>query len=243
MPELRWILLLLGLVVLAGIYVWDRRRKTSRKETLSGLPDSRVEPRLDGELPWESGASEGASAAILAEPEPPGTFEEQLEFEVDSAYEDAGNPAEQQDPAQQKILALHIRSSTGADFGGTELLEAFASENLVYGDYGAFHHLDETGKSLFTVVSMLEPGSFPVDEMEGFATRGLSAFMLVRPQGSVEALAHMIASARRLAGLLGGEVLDETGSTLTNQRATHMKEEIVEHLRQSRLSEGTGPFR
>jgi len=53
----------------------------------------------------------------------------------------------------------------------------------------------------------------------------------------------MIASARRLAGLLGGEVLDEAGSTLTNQRATHMKEEIVEHLRQSRLSEGSGPFR
>ena len=243
MPELRWILLLIGLAVLAGIYVWDRRRTAIRRESQSGPPDSRVEPRLDGELPWEAEGPDGVIESIRVDPEPRRQFEEQLELE---AYpgDDLGEPAlAPEDPIQQKILALHIRSASGADFAGPELLEAFAAENLRYGEYGAFHHLDEADKSLFTVVSMIEPGSFPVEQMEEFSTRGLSAFMLVRPHGSIEALAHMIACARRLAGHLGGEVLDEAGSTLTNQRATHMKEEVVEFLRQSRLNEGLGPDR
>ncbi len=90
---------------------------------------------------------------------------------------------------------------------------------------------------------MLEPGSFPLEAMDEFSTRGVTAFMMVRPTGSVEALARMIACARRLADQLGGDVLDETGSTLTNQRATHMKEEIVEFQRITRLIEsaGSGP--
>jgi cell division protein ZipA len=243
MPELRWILLLIGLVVLAGIYVWDRRRAAVRRDSRSAAPDARVEPRLDGELPWESETSDAVIEPLRVDPQPRRQFEEQLELETYPEDQESEGAPEPEDPAQQKILALHIRSVTGADFTGPELLEAFAAENLRYGEYGAFHHLDAADKSLFTVVSMIEPGSFPVDQMDEFSTRGLSAFMLVRQQGSIEALAHMIACARRLAAHLGGEVLDEAGSTLTNQRATHMKEEVVEFLRRSRLNEGTGPGR
>jgi cell division protein ZipA len=238
MPELRWILLLIGLLVLALIYIWGRRRSTARQD--EPPPVSRVEPRLDAELPWEADdVSAAEPAPVVAAPAPRRQLETQLDFDSqhggDDAFDQDAAPAE-----QQKILVLHIRPVRGEEFSGPELIQAFEAEGLSYGDYGAFHHLDDAGRSLFTVVSMLEPGSFPVEDMDEFRTRGLTAFMMVRSAGSVGALARMIACARRLAGQLDGEVLDEAGSTLTNQRATHMKEEIVEFLRQSRLTGGPG---
>lgn len=245
MPELRWILLLVGLLVLAVIYVWGRRRSVERHEESQTL--SRVEPRLDADLPpWEAETvplperePEPEPEPILAEPAPRRQLDTQLELGGHHGEAQPGGKASAESEPQ-KILVLHIRPVRGDEFSGPELLQAFEAEGLNYGDYGAFHHLDDAGRSLFTVVSMLEPGSFPVEQMEGFRTRGLTAFMMVRTAGSVEALARMIACARRLASLLEGEVLDEAGSTLTNQRATHMKEEIVEFLRQSRLNEGMG---
>ena len=239
MPELRWILLLIGLIVLAVIYFWGRRRSAERHE--EPQPLSRVEPRLDADLPpWEAeNVPVPEPEPIVAEPAPRRQLETQLDLESHhGADQSAGT--ESAGGEQQKILVLHIRPVRGEEFSGPELMQAFAAEGLSYGDYGAFHHQDDAGRSLFTVVSMLEPGSFPLDKMEEFRTRGLTAFMMVRTAGSVEALARMIACARRLANLLEGEVLDEAGSTLTNQRATHMKEEIVEFLRQSRLTEGMG---
>ncbi len=239
MPELRWILLLIGLLVLAVIYFWGRRRSAERHE--EPQPLSRVEPRLDADLPpWEAeNVPVPEPEPIVAEPAPRRQLDTQLDLEGHhGADQSAGT--ESAGGEQQKILVLHIRPVRGEEFSGPELMQAFEAEGLSYGDYGAFHHQDDAGRSLFTVVSMLEPGSFPVDRMEEFRTRGLTAFMMVRTAGSVEALARMIACARRLANLLEGEVLDEAGSTLTNQRATHMKEEIVEFLRQSRLTEGMG---
>ena len=85
------------------------------------------------------------------------------------------------------------------------------------------------------IANMVEPGSFPIDDMENFTTTGITAFMVLPGPAGVDGLARMVACCRRLASILGGEVLDENRSTLTNQRATHMKEEIIEFLRQSRL--------
>ncbi len=238
MLELRTILLLIGLVLLAGLYLWGRRRTpTPRDETPSV---SRVEPRLDTRLPWEAEVLPEANLEpMVAEPVSRGQLDTQLELDDGAAGVEAGTG----DPEKQKILALHVRSAGGADFAGPELLRVFDEEGLSFGEYGAFHHKDAEGRSLFTVVNMLEPGSFPFEAMDEFSTRGVTAFMMVRPTGSVEALARMIACARRLADQLGGDVLDETGSTLTNQRATHMKEEIVEFQRITRLIEsaGSGP--
>lgn len=238
MLELRTILLLIGLVLLAGLYLWGRRRTPTRRDETPAV--SRVEPRLDTRLPWEAEVlPEADLEPMIAEPASRRQLDTQLELD-DGA---AGAEAEAGDPEKQKILALHVRSTGGAGFAGPDLLRVFDEEGLDFGEYGAFHHKDEQGRSLFTVVSMLEPGSFPLEAMDEFSTRGVTAFMMVRPTGSVEALARMIACARRLADQLGGDVLDETGSTLTNQRATHMKEEIVEFQRITRLIEsaGSGP--
>ncbi len=58
---------------------------------------------------------------------------------------------------------------------------------------------------------------------------GISLFMVLPgPIEGVEAFDQMIAAARTLAQSLNGELLDESGSTLSIQRERYMREEIVQ---------------
>jgi len=45
----------------------------------------------------------------------------------------------------------------------------------------------------------------------------------------VEAFDLMMAAARALAQTLGGELLDESGSTLSVQRERYLREEIIQY--------------
>ncbi len=56
--------------------------------------------------------------------------------------------------------------------------------------------------------------------------------VLPGPQDGVAACADMLATARLLARRLGGEVLDESHSTLTPQTAQRIRERIIEFQRQ-----------
>lgn len=244
MSELRWILGLVGLAVVVALYVWGRRRAASRGDQEDG---SRVEPRLDG-----AGAAEpelqtpvfrtGADAWSAATQSDISTTPAELEAVPESAGEDEEVSP---DDTEGKLLILYIRAASGEDFKGPQLLGAFEKEGLEFGRLGAFHQRDESGKTAFSVANMHEPGSFSPDDMAEFETGGIIAFMILRQDGTVDTLSRMIASARRLASMLGGEVLDETGSTLTNQLATHMKEQAIEYLRQIRLeaAESSGSWR
>ena len=231
MPELLWILGLIGIGVLIALYVRGRLRAAQPQQE----PDStRVEPSLEGqgalqaaqEIPdirrdhagW-SGGSE-PDIGLSADPQPQTDSADQL----DAAEDDQ----------QNKILVLYVRA-TRSDFQGPQLLEAFRGEGLEFGKYGAFHLAADSGEPVFSVADMVEPGSFPEDDMDSFATGGMTIFMVLPGPAGIDGLARMIACARKLANILGGEVLDETGSTLTNQRATHMREEAIEFLRKTRI--------
>lgn len=243
MSELRWIIGLIGLGLIAALYLWGRKRAGGRKDK-----SGRVEPLLDGSTPLERDS--GASPAVRAErgwmqfPEP------EIRREPVRAKESGppGSAVKQEElraeTAPQKILVIYVRAASGEDFNGPDLRRALEGEGLSYGKYGAFHYLDEKGRSIFSVANMVEPGSFPEAEMESFSTVGITAFMVLPGPGGVDALARMVACCRRLASILGGEVLDERRCTLTNQGATHMKEELIEYLRQARLDpSGIGPVR
>lgn len=238
MSELRWIIALVGLAVIAALYAWGRRRASSRR-----AEEGRVEPRLESATSRAGpGAPEGPESEWIQFPE--GEIRrEPLRSTPSETGRSPGMGAESRsERGRRKIVVLYVRAAAGRDFAGRELLEAFEGEGLKFGKYGAFHQLDDKGQSLFAIANMMEPGSFPIDDMDSFSTVGITTFMVLPGPGGVDGLARMVACCRRLASILGGEVLDENRSTLTNQRATHMKEEIIEFLRQERLDpSGLGP--
>lgn len=221
MWELRLILILIGVVIVTGVYLLSRQRRKSDGEQPVRL--RRKSPVL--QKSGDAGQELGDFPAF----DTPGP---RLEEEAESDR----NPAKQDD--QQLILALHIAARNGEEFEGRKVLDSLNGSGLKYGRYQIFHRLFENDPelSVFSVANMVEPGSFDLDNLSGQVLPGLTLFLVLPgPQDGVDAYADMLATARHLAQDLGGDVLDETRSTLTRQTAHHIRERIIEFQRRVQL--------
>lgn len=221
MPELRWILLAVGLVAIVGIYLWSRRRG----ESDGGRKSQRREPVLDDPpAPWDRPRKPARVADRAPAPGPTADRQESA----------APAPA-----GEGLIVVLRVRSRSDEGFPGGALAESFAMEGLEHGRLGAFHSLDPQGRSRFMVASLTEPGSFDPEAMAEQTMHGVSLFMVLPgPTDPPATLDAMLGVARRLAARLGGEVLDENGNALTVQEAGYLREKVVEYWRRHRIGGG-----
>jgi cell division protein ZipA len=208
MEGLRWLLLLFGLLVIAGVYVYSRRKSTSTvKDVL--LPD-RVSPSLDGDkLPDESAVDD----------DEPG-----LDDEIDET--DRFVPG-----APQKIVTVRIVARDKKSFAGDELVLNMRGIGLRHGKFGIFHRYDgsDDSNAVFSAASLVEPGSFDLQNIQAQEIPGISLFLVLPgPIDSVKAFDLMMAAARTLTQSLQGELLDESGSTLSIQRERYLREEVIQ---------------
>jgi cell division protein ZipA len=220
MWELRLILLLIGAVVITGVYLLSRQSRNRDEPESSGL--RRKSPVFDK----DAQSAEDADDFPGREQRAP-----RLDTEADA---DTGSSKKD----QQLILALHVAARDGNEFTGTKVLETLVANGLKYGRYRIFHRLlkADPEKSVFSVANMVEPGAFDPEALPGQSLPGLTLFLVLPgPQDGVDAYADMLATARHLAQHLGGEVLDETRSTLTRQTAHHIRERIIEFQRHVEL--------
>ncbi|EED32793.1 ZipA, C-terminal FtsZ-binding domain [gamma proteobacterium NOR5-3] len=95
-----------------------------------------------------------------------------------------------------------------------------------------FHrHEQQAGRGpiQFSVANMLQPGVFDIDNMDSMFTRGLVFFVtLPGPEDMIQAFDYMLETARVVARNLGGELLDESRSVLTQQAVEHSRQQIRE---------------
>ena len=205
MDGLRWLLLLFGLLVIAGVYFYSRREKSS-KSPPDEQPAARLEPVLE---------------------EPP------AEIEADS--DDAptlGAPEQVKDDIPQKIVTLRLVGRDKRQFPGDELILSMRGIGLRHGQFGIFHRYDgnDEKRTIFSAASLVEPGSFDLANIKDQQIPGISLFMVLPgPVDGVEAFDLMMAAARALAQSLDGELLDESGSTLSIQRERYLREEIIQY--------------
>ena len=155
--------------------------------------------------------------------------EEEDEAERALCAERTEGSAERELASRQRIIALRLVSARER-WAGRAVVDALQAEGLVFGKYSIFHREHAGSKTVFYVASMVEPGSFDLDRLDTVTYPGISLFAVV--PGSVEAPAvfdMMLATGRRLAERLQGQLQDEQGSTLTAQRILNLREELV-HL-------------
>lgn len=200
MDGLRWLLLLFGLLVIAGVYLYSRRDKAKAED--EGDSATRVEPTLDdGE----------------AEPE------------VEEIDEPVERPAAEGAP--QRIVTLRLIGHNKKPFQGDELVLSMRGIGLRHGKFGIFHRYDgnDESRTIFSAASLVEPGSFDLANIKDQQIPGISLFLVLPgPVESVEGFDLMMAAARALAQSLDGELLDESGSTLSIQRERYLREEIIQ---------------
>ncbi len=207
MDGLRWLLLLSGLLVVAGVYIYSRRERAKEEE--QGSSPERLEPSLDDE-----------SLAPLADAESAIATD-------DEDDEDAENAV-----AEQKIVTLRLVARDKGAFRGDELVLSLRGIGMRHGKFGIFHRYEGTDEDdvIFSVASLAEPGTFNLSNIKEQQIPGISMFMVLPgPMGGAESFDLMMNAARALSQALHAELLDESGSTLSIQRERYLREEIIRY--------------
>jgi cell division protein ZipA len=143
---------------------------------------------------------------------------------------------------RRKILALRLAVSPQRLEGG-KLLEALQAESLQHGKYDVFHRMHEDGVSIvFSVASMVEPGTFDLEKMPTMNFPGVTLFaQLPGPAPGMHALNELVACARKLQQALGGTLQDDRGVPLTVHRIERLRQEVREFERPSGVGSRPAP--
>jgi cell division protein ZipA len=211
MDGLRWLLLFFGLLVIAGVYLYSRREKTKAADSEVAKPADRVEPTLEG----------------VEEP----ALEELVDLQLETSNDGDETVDDSEPPAPQKIVTLRLVGHNKQTFQGDELVLSMRGIGLRHGKFGIFHRYDgnDESRTIFSAASLVEPGSFDLANIKEQQIPGISLFLVLPgPVDGVEAFDLMMAAARALAQTLDGELLDESGSTLSIQRERYLREEIIQ---------------
>lgn len=213
MDGLRWLLLFFGVLVIVGVYLYSRRAK-NKPDEVPVVDGRRVEPtmQLDDEVP-------DADADVVD----------------DVVIETADGDPVVEEPAEkipQMIVTLRLVAGEKAAFKGDDLILSLRGIGLRHGKFGIFHRYDgnDETRTIFSAASLVEPGSFDLANIKDQQIPGISLFLVLPgPIDSVEAFDLMMAAARTLSQSLDGELLDESGSTLSIQRERYLREEIIKY--------------
>ena len=147
-------------------------------------------------------------------------------------------PGELPRQSDTEVIVLHVVARGDPGFSGKDILEILLACDLRFGDMNFFHrHEQQAGRGpiQFSVANMLQPGVFDIDNMDSMQTRGLVFFLtLPGPEDMIFAYDCMLETARTVARNLGGELLDESRSVLTQQAVEHSRQQIRELERRLR---------
>ncbi len=259
MPELRWILLGLGVLFCIGLWWRESRRphQAASSAARAGEP-----PRTDPvtashdktrRTSLEPPGHEPAIVESETRPPDPGYVllaQERLARELfskpvaaalgriepilgDTEFVDAQVPRIGPLPSPPaKILALRLAAPPLERFDGCQLIEALRGAGLEHGKFSIFHKATADGATLFSVASLVEPGTFALDRIEGQRFPGVSFFaVLPGPLDASATLEDMIATARQLAERLHGTLQDERGAPLSSQRLADLRAGVVDWQR------------
>jgi cell division protein ZipA len=128
--------------------------------------------------------------------------------------------------ARRKIIALRIPMPERVQ--GVQLLSLLQGEHLEHGKFSIFHRMQNSG-AVFSVASMVEPGTFDPQVMGEQQFPGVTLFMLLPgPLDGLVAWDQMLSCAQRIAHTTGGVLQDERGSKLAPQTIEKLRDEVLD---------------
>jgi len=131
----------------------------------------------------------------------------------------------QQPSIQPEVLSLSVVMPQNQIIPGASLLPLLLTLGLKYGEMNIFHrHQDNagTGPVTFSIANMMNPGSFDLDNMETFATQGVTLFMMLPNAGNAfDVYQQMLSAAKQLGGEFGAQVLDDKRNVMNKQTEQH----------------------
>ncbi|QOC23977.1 cell division protein ZipA [Wenzhouxiangella sp. AB-CW3] len=229
MDNLRLILILAGIVILALIVLLHKPAGESRRNHARwrDAHRERREPSLGEEEADSVPENPPGDTAALWEGDRPERDRGGVDGPESSVAttNDPGNP--------DKIIYLYIRRRDERRINGSELLDAALKAGLTFGDMNIFHRVQEgVRQPVFSMANLTKPGHFDSGAWNVFDTPGVTLFLtLPAPVSALDAWDAMHATAQRLGELLEADVLDDGQCLLTRQRIAQIREEMREYDR------------
>jgi cell division protein ZipA len=247
MNELRWVLLIVGIAVVAAIYVFGhkeqlrRRRYRREEETTEDTADLSFNMRADDDDPAPTPAHLDELSQTLTEDtgwHAPSPVIPLSPRPVDRAS--APKPSSPQSHTREaivrpplagdKIISFYIVARRPGILRGEAIRRAVEVADLEYGEMHIFNKvIKRNGQRhiVFSLANAVRSGTFDLDKLRHFTTPGLVLFMqLPGPMEGLKAFNLMLDCAQRLAGDLDAELLDDSRTVLSHQTIDHMREEV-----------------
>ena len=115
------------------------------------------------------------------------------------------------------LIVLNIMSPRGHVFTGEGIHAVMTSAGLTHGEHKIYHYMQDN-LAIFSIANAVEPGFFELSELKNISTPGLAVFMqLPGPLECRKAFDSLLEISKRLADALSGELCDENRTVLTPQ--------------------------
>ncbi|GAB3337274.1 cell division protein ZipA [Chromohalobacter beijerinckii] len=228
----------------------DSARAEAARPAMDEAPQRREEASTRRAMPDEPSAVRATDEEAEAPPSQPARAEERTahrEVVTDHpAIERAKRNPVHADRAREalsdaeEVIVISVLSRDEAGFQGPDLLNLMLACGLRYcHEMGVFHRFEtESDDSAlqFTMVNVLKPGVFDLDDMDEFATPGVTFLMpLPSAHDSAAAFEAMFETAMVLVRNLSGELKDENRSVMTAQTVEFARQRVQEFERRHRL--------
>jgi cell division protein ZipA len=140
----------------------------------------------------------------------------------------------------EEVVVISVLSRDPEGFDGSKLLELMMVCGLRYSSaMGIFHRFEtesEDSELQFSMVNVVKPGTFFVEEMGEFMTPGITLLMpLPGAVDSSAAFEAMVETAMVVVRHMGGELKDENRSVMTAQTIEFSRQRVREFERRHRL--------
>lgn len=232
----RWILIIAGLVIVAGIFLFgspDKKRKPKASRKRAHAQRVRREPALDSAS--GDGQEDEQDFDQLQTELPIGDASElsAVEARIEPGFD--AKPKAAPGPLPDKIVTLFLQARDNHVITGVELLDASLKSGLVFGKHDIFHRINEEDiEPVFSMANLTKPGTFDKNMWNTMEIKGVTMFMaLPGPRSALDAWDSMLAASRRLAELLHADLLDDKHEVFTRQRSLEIKEELREYERKN----------
>lgn len=225
---LRLLLVVVGICVLLGIFFYDKIKNQPKQENDFFDEATKVQPVISDDAPVANVVDE-TSAFDEPEKQDIDHFEA---VDTSQVKPETMRSSAETVPVVKEAMVVQLVAvpNDSSQIQGVDLLNMFTQLNLEFGDMGIFHRYQrEQGveTQLFHVANLMEPGTFPVGNMNDFKTKGLVFFF--QANQSIEANAsfdEMLESARAICQQFDCELMNADMQPLTFEKIDVIRDQL-----------------
>ncbi len=233
---LRIVIISIGVLVVVGMVLWSliKNKKKSRRIDFydKGNPLEKIDESLILNTDHDDFDIVPLGSA-LDDDFAPDPISVASETEVEESIDRAETQIETEtQPQQQKLPAIiqfSIVALNDEGFNGQVLADLFQQIGLEYGSMKVFERIDAQRRVDFAIASMVDPGTFPENDLESFYTPGIAFFLQpAELENPLQIFDDYINTINLIASELDGLKWDQNREALTDETVQQFRRQLAQ---------------